>query len=105
MLVVADGDVIRNEANRAKKAIIPLGYDFSTKQVWGNRDFILNAMDYMCDESGLIAVRSKELKMHLLDKNKVEEQRTKWQLINLLVPTLFIVLFGLIRNYLRRKRY
>jgi len=105
MLVVADGDVIRNEANKSKKAIIPLGYDFQRSQIWGNRDFILNAVDYMCDESGLISVRSKVLKLHLLDKNKVEEQRTKWQMINLLVPTLFIILFGLIRYYLRRRRY
>lgn len=105
MLVVADGDVIRNEANKAKGAIIPLGYDFQRSQIWGNRDFILNAVDYLCDESGLISVRSKELKLHLLDKTKVEAERTKWQMINLLVPSLFIVVFGLIRYYLRRRRY
>ena len=105
MLVVSDGDIIRNEANKAKGAIIPLGYDFKTNQIWGNRDFILNAVDYLCDESGLISVRSKELKLHLLDKTKVEAERTKWQMINLIVPSLFIIVFGLIRSFLRKRKY
>ncbi len=105
MIVVSDGDVIRNHTGKQKGSIIPLGYDVGTKQTYGNRDFILNAVDYLCDDSGLITVRSKELKLRLLDKNKVETERTKWQLINLLVPSLFIIIFGLIRNYLRKRKY
>ncbi len=105
MLVVSDGDVIRNPANHERHSYIPLGYDVFTKQTYGNRDFILNAMDYLCDETGLITVRSKELKLRLLDKTKVEDQKIKWQLINLLLPALFIILFGILRNYFRKRKY
>jgi ABC-2 type transport system permease protein len=105
MIVVSDGDVIRNHLGKQKGSIIPLGYDVSTKQTYGNRDFILNSIDYLCDDSGLITVRSKELKLRLLDTNKVDEGRIKWQLINLIAPSLLIILFGVIRNFMRRRKY
>jgi ABC-2 type transport system permease protein len=105
MIVVSDGDIIRNHLGKQRGSIIPLGYDISTKQTYGNRDFILNSIDYLCDDSGLITVRSKELKLRLLDTNKVDDERTKWQLINLIAPALFIILFGVIRNYLRKRKY
>ncbi len=105
MLVVSDGDVVRNHVGKQKGSIIPLGYDVGTKQTYGNRDFILNAVDFLCDDSGLITVRSKELKLRLLDKNKADAERIKWQLINLILPSLFIIFFGVIRNYMRRRKY
>lgn len=105
MIVVSDGDVIRNEARKSTGQILPLGYDRYTGQTYGNKNFVLNAVDYLVDESGLITVRSKEFKLRLLDRTKVNEEKTKWQLINVLGPIIVILLFGIIQTYIRRRKY
>ena len=71
----------------------------------GNKDFLLNAVEYLLDEDGILASRSKELKLRLLDTVRTTKEKTKWQLINIVVPIVILLVFGLIFNYLRRRKY
>lgn len=103
MLVVSDGDIIRNQLHYSKGYPLPLGYDQYTGQMFGNKDFVLNAVDYLCDASGLISVRSRELKLRLLDMNRINNNRLSIQFINTALPVLIILLFGIIRVILRQR--
>jgi ABC-2 type transport system permease protein len=108
MIVVADGDLIRNQIRQTENgpAPFPLGYDRHTDVTFsGNKDFALNAINYLVDDKGIMGVRSRELKLRLLDKGKIKNEKLKWQLINTLVPVLFIIFFGLFVNWYRRKKY
>jgi len=107
MIVVADGDVIKNQLQPGEVRPTPLqlGYDRYTGQQFGNKDFVLNAMNYLCDDSGLLSVRSREVKLRALDASVVENERVKWQLINTIVPILLVLVFAFAQGYWRRKRY
>jgi len=107
MIVVADGDVIKNQLEPGSQGPtpLPLGYDRYTGQQFGNKDFILNAMNYLCDDSGLLSLRSREVKLRKLDTERVKAERLKWQLLNTLVPVLLVLGFAIVQGYLRRKRY
>jgi ABC-2 type transport system permease protein len=105
MIVVSDGDVIKNRMRGGGQGIIPLGEDRYTGQVFGNKNFILNCIDYLCDDSGLMTVRSKELKLRLLDSTRVNSERLTWQLLNTIGPVLLIVMFGILKFYKRRRKY
>jgi ABC-2 type transport system permease protein len=105
MIVVSDGDVIRNQLHYSKGYPMPLGYDQFSGQTFGNKDFILNALDYMLDESGLIAIRSRELKLRLLDMTRVNNNKFFWQSFNIIFPVLLVLIFGFIQNYLRKRKY
>lgn len=105
MIVVSDGDVIKNQLHFSKGYPMPLGYDQYTQQSFGNKDFILNALDYMLDDSGLISIRSREVKLRLLDMTRVNNNKIIWQAFNILFPVLLVVIFGLIRNFLRKRKY
>ena len=104
MIVVADGDVIKNHV-RNDGQILPLGVDRFTRQEYGNKDFIVNAINYLCDENELMVVRSRSLKIRMLDKTKVDEYRLNYQLLNMLGPALLVIIFGIGFNYYRRKKY
>jgi ABC-2 type transport system permease protein len=84
---------------------LPLGYDRYTGQQFGNKDFVLNAMNYLCDDSGLLSVRSREVKLRTLDTARVDAERLKWQLVNTIVPVLLVLGFALVQGYLRKRRY
>ncbi len=105
MIVLSDGDILKNDVQTSSGKPYPLGFDKYTNQMYGNRNFILNCMNYLCDDSGLISVRNRELTLRLLDKKKVENERMKWQLINTFVPLLLIILFGIIQHYRRKRKY
>jgi len=107
MIVVADADIIRNDVSRRGDGayITPLGYDRYTNQTYGNKDLVVNMVNYLSDDMGLMNLRSREFKLRLLDKNKVLEQRTKWQLLNLVVPSAVLLLFVIAWLLVRRKRY
>ncbi len=105
MIVVSDGDIIQNGYRKSTGAIVPLGLDRYTGQLYGNKSFIMNCIDYLCDDSGLMSVRSKELKLRLLDKTKLTESLTFWQVVNTGGPVLLIVVFGMIKFWRRKKKY
>lgn len=105
MVVVADGDIIKNQFHVPQGYPLPLGYDQWTRQTFGNKDFILNVVNYLCDDSGLISVRSRELKLRLLDRTMISKQRLYWQLLNSLLPILLIAGFGITKYLLRKKKY
>ncbi len=105
MIVVADGDVIRNQRKKSTGEIFPLGYNRYTNQQFGNKRFVLNCMDYLCDDSGIIEVRGKEITLRLLNKAKVKKEKAMWQSVNLLLPLLVVLLFGGINRWIRKRRY
>ena len=83
----------------------PLGYDEYTRQTFGNKDFIINAVNYLADESGLSALRAKEFKLRILNKELIRKDKLKWQLINTALPILLVIGFGLYYAYTRKKKY
>jgi ABC-2 type transport system permease protein len=105
MIVIADGDIVKNQFHYSQGYALPLGYDQYTKQTFGNKDLALNAVNFLCDDSGLISVRSRELKLRMLDTNKIEKQRIFWQILNILLPILLITGLGFVKYRLRKRTY
>ena len=103
MIVISDGDVISNYVNK-KGNIYPLGYDRFTGQNYGNKNFILNCIDYLCGNKAILGLRGKEFKLRLLDAAKTEN-RALIQWINLLLPALIVLIFGFIFNFIRKKKF
>jgi len=103
MLVVADGDVIKNQLRNGRP--LELGYDKWTNNFYGNKEFLVNSINYLLDDTGLINIRNKKVVIPLLDQEKITDQKTKWQLINIGVPILMTFLFGFVFNYFRKKKY
>ena len=103
MLVISDGDVARNQLQQGQP--LELGFDRYTGATYGNKEFLMNAVNYLLDDSGLINIRSKEVSIAFLDLPKVEEKRTFWQVINLLLPLVLLGLVGLLFLFLRRRKY
>ncbi len=107
MIVVADGDIIRNEVSWSGGVAEPLtlGLDRYTMQTFGNKDFLVNCVNYLVNDNGLIEMRSREIKPRLLDQARIKSQRTMWQLVNTLVPVVLIILAGVAYYSLRRRHY
>lgn len=107
MIIVADGDVIRNEVSWSGGAAEPLtlGLDRYTMQTFGNKDFLVNCINYLVNDNGLIEMRSREIRPRLLDQARIRSQRIIWQLVNTLVPVIIIVLAGIAYNRLKRRHY
>lgn len=105
VIVCSDGDIIVNDFDYKRNAPLPLGYDRVSKQTYGNKDFVLHALDYMTDANGLINARSKQISIRALDKVQVQESRKFWQALNLLLPIVLIAIFGLIRYYIRIRKF
>ncbi|NJX16292.1 gliding motility-associated ABC transporter substrate-binding protein GldG [Tamlana crocina] len=103
MIVIADGDLIKNDVVRN----VPqeLGFDRWTGQTYGNKEFLLNAVNYLLDDNGLINIRSKEIAVAFLNQQKIADQKTTWQLVNIVLPLILLSLFGLGFNYFRKKKY
>jgi len=107
MIVISDGDMIRNLVTGIGKnrKSLPLGYDRYTKQTFGNKEFLINCINYLCGEEGIMESRSKEYKLRMLDQPKLMEHRLKWQIINVAFPVLLISILGLLYNYFRKKKF
>ncbi len=103
MIVISDGDIIANETFRGEP--LPIDKDKWTNQPYGNAAFLMNAINYMTDDSGILNLRSKSLQIQFLDKKKAFEERTKWQFINVLLPLLFLAIFGFAFQFLRKRKY
>ncbi len=105
IILVSDGDIIRNEVSKTGKPY-PIGFDKFTQQTFkGNQEFILNSINYLCDDEGLMTIRSRELKMRLLDNEKIKNHRFTIQLLNVLLPTFLVLFFGIIIYFIRKKKY
>jgi ABC-2 type transport system permease protein len=107
MIVVSDGDIIRNDVNKAGVETLPypLGYDRHTEYTYGNNDFVVNAINYLTDENGLMEIKNRTLKMRLLDNSKIAYNHTRIILINTVVPPAIIILCGIIFVLYRRRKY
>ena len=105
MIVIADGDIIRNQFHIPKGYPLPLGFDQYTQITYGNKDFIENAISYLVDGEGLIEIRSRELKIRLLDMNKVNNDALLWQIINVVLPSSIMVIFGFVLAFIRKRKF
>ena len=103
MVVIADGDVGKNQLLKGKP--YDLARDKWTNQQFGNKDFLLNTIDYLLDDTGLMQLRNKTLKIRMLDKQKAFKERIYWQFLNVISPLLLLFGFGFVFNFLRRRTY
>lgn len=105
MIVVSDGDLARNVVRWSDGSFLPMGRNIFERYTFANGDFILNGLEYLLDNSGIMQARNKDVKLRMLDTVKAEKEKTKWQLINTLLPLVFLGLLGLIFNFLRKRRH
>ena len=105
MIVVTDGDIIRNQIDIRTRQPLPLGFDQFTQITYANKEFIENCISYLVDGEGLVDIRSRELKVRLLDPTKVSKQRVTWQVVNTLVPIALIVILGFVMSLIRKVKY
>ncbi len=105
ILIVSDGDIARNEINPETGQPYELGYDPFTKTRFANADFLVNSMMYLLDDSGIINTRAKEVKIRPLDTVKLKEQKLRWQIVNLVVPVLLVIAFGIVKYLMRKRKY
>ena len=103
MIIIADGDVVRNDFMNGQ--LLPLGYDKYTRKMYGNKEFLVNCVNYLCGDEDLIPLRSREVIMRNLDLAKVEREKTAWQIVNVALPIVVIVLFGVLLAVLRKKTF
>lgn len=105
MIIVSDGDIAYNRIG-PKGEVYPMGFHRDNQSVYeGNGEFLLNAVNYLCDDIGLMKLRTRELQIRLLDKDQVRRQRLQWQLVNVLLPVVVLALFASLMTFLRRYRY
>ena len=104
MIVIADGDLIKNQLDKNLQPV-ELGYDQRSGNLYDNKDFIMNCVNYLLDDTGLINIRGKDLDLPLLDKEKVYQNYTRTQLITIGLPILTLLLFGAIFTFIRKKKY
>lgn len=105
MIVVSDGDIAISRLDRQTQQPLPLGLNPFDKYQYANKEFLMNAIEYLHNDKGVIEARGKEVKLRLLDRVKTKEEKTKWQLINILIPIIGLALFGLGYNWWRRRKY
>jgi len=105
MVVIADGDVAKNQFHYRDGYPLPLGFDQYTRESFGNKDLLMNVMNYLTDDSGLISVRSRELKLRQLDTARLTDEKIYWQLLNIFGPLLIIGIFGFVKLWIRRRKY
>lgn len=105
MIVIGDGDIIRNEVSKDRSRILPLGFDKYSKREYANRNFIMNCLHYLSDESGLIIARGKELKLRQLDLQRVDKERLRWQFINTVLPVLLMLSLAFTLFQWRKRKF
>lgn len=103
MIVISDGDVIKNQLD--KGAPLELGFDKWTNQLYGNKDFLLNCVNYLLDDNGLINIRSKDVDLPLLNKEEVYKNYTTAQMITVGLPIVLLAIFGFLFTFLRKRKY
>jgi gliding-associated putative ABC transporter substrate-binding component GldG len=104
MIVVSDADLVANVVT-ANQGPLYMGYNQFTNTQYANKDFVLNCIQYLTDSSGILETRSKDFTLRLLDTKKTEEDRSKWQLMNIGLPICVILIFGFVYQALRKRKY
>jgi gliding-associated putative ABC transporter substrate-binding component GldG len=105
IIIIADGDVARNDVNPRTGQPQQLGFDPISSYTFANQELLLNMVSYLVDEDGLINTRSKEVKIRPLNKIKTTEEKTFWQIVNLAVPISLLFIYGFTRSYLRKRKF
>lgn len=104
MIVLSDGDLFKNQVS-ADGSPFPLGYDRYTQQTYGNKNLLLNIADYLTDDSGLISLRNKEIKLRLLNRARLRNEKTYWQAVNTVVPLVLVLIFAIFQHLYRKRKY
>jgi ABC-2 type transport system permease protein len=105
LIVVADGDLIRNDINIRTSQPLALGFDSFSGYTFANQELVRNMIAYLSDDSGLISARNKDVKVRPLDKEKIKNNRLLWQSFNLVIPIIVIVFFGIAKAHVRRQKF
>lgn len=103
MVVISDGDVIKNQFQGNRP--LELGFDKMTNTLYGNKEFLLNTVNYLLDDSGLINIRTRQIAVPFLDQQTTVEQRSQWQVVNLLIPLVLLTIFGVGFHFYRKRKY
>lgn len=103
-IVIGDGDMVRNNISREGTPDM-LGVNYIERYIFGNKDFAMNCIEYLCDQNGLIETRAKEVKLRPLNDQKVQADRTQWQVINMLAPLVLLYIFSGIYFFIRNRKY
>jgi gliding-associated putative ABC transporter substrate-binding component GldG len=104
MIVISDGDVIKNQLDKNGMPL-EMGFDKWTNSMYANKEFMLNSVNYLLDDNGLINIRNKVVVLPILDKQQVYDDYTTTQIINVGLPIVVLGLFGLLFTYLRKRKY
>lgn len=104
MIVISDGDVFKNQV-ATDGSPYPLGYDHYMRQTFGNKNLLLNIADYMTDDSGLIALRTKEIQIRQLNRARIRSEKLYWQVINNVIPLGLLLIFAIFQHSMRRRKY
>lgn len=105
IILVADGDIAKNDVNPRENKPQQLGFDPLSRYTFANQDLLLNMVGYLTDENGLIKARNKEVKIRPLDKTKIRDNRSYWQVLNIALPLFILVAIGLLLTFLRKRTY
>lgn len=105
IIVLADGDIARNDVNPRTGQPQTLGFDPFTNYTFANQDLLMNAVAYLTNENGLIKARNKEVKIRPLDRERMRNEKVKWQLLNIVLPVALIIIYGIIRAVIRKRKY
>ena len=110
MIIISDGDIVLNDYSAQQQQIFPMGinkYTLGTNYEYqfANRDLILNCLEYMINDGGIMETRNKDFVLRVLDSKKVDEEKTQWQLINIGIPIFVVLIFGLAYQSLRNQKY
>jgi len=105
MIVISDGDVVRNRFLASEGTVLPLGYDLYTQTQYANKDLLLGAVNYLVGDEGLMASRTRTIKLRKLDVVKTREQRSLYQAINIGAPIVLLTAAGVAIYFIRRNKY
>ena len=106
MIVIADGDLVKNMYDKKSGKYAPMGYNkFEDLPFNGNKEFIINALEYLTNDKNILSARSKEVKMRLLNTVKATQEKSFWQFLNVGLPILLLIVFGFINQYWRKRKY
>lgn len=106
IIVVADGDMMTSQMNPKTDRPLPMGFDLASQQeAFANRDFLMNSMAYLLNDQGIINARNKEVRIRPLDTVRIADSKLSWQLFNLITPLLLLMLYGVVRHFLRKRKY